>query len=942
MKTYYFILFFLMTCLSWHVRAQQGSSLSGKVLDAENGEPLPGAFVLIKSNKTGTATDMSGEFVLTRLPRPVDTLLVSFIGYQQQEVPFNLQQTDFLKIEMLPEATSLEEITIRASLEGQQKALNIQRSADNIKNVISADLISRFPDLNVAEALQRVPGVNISRSRGEGSTISLRGTPKHFTTININGEQIPSTQNDGSRNESLDLIPADQLSSMEVTKAITPDMDGDAIGGSVNLKTPVAKTTSWSVRAEAGGGYNSLSQGFNGIGRLKVDRRFFYDEKRDQGKLGVMLGLSYFGTDNEEDSYEAAWSPFGDTPVQSLNGDTVVLENYEYRDLINQRTRTGATATLDYKFSGTSEIVFNFMYSRRQDVDQRNRIRGRLNESAGVTWVSLDTIRGAELRRDIALSDYFSENLSYNLQGEHLIGSVTLDWGAYYADSRRVEDGLQGRFERGSDNRIDLVTTTPQGIYAELPEYRALNPEQNFFDPFVINEVERYDTDDILLESSNMVGKFNISIPINIPGAKAFIKTGAKYRRQSNDKARDNRVYLFSDPNQVINERAAFASVTSDFEDEDFMNGRIRFGPSIEPALFREFVDDNERLYRFDQVRTNRNTYNESYGASENIYAAYVMSKVEWSKLMLLGGLRFERNEVAYDAFEVNNISGEFSPLSDGTNYQFLLPNVHLKYSFDRSTNLRAAVTYSYARPNFSDLVPFLQIDEDGGNIRAGNPELRASKATNIDLLFERYLANVGIISGGVFYKNIDDFQFDRRLQFTRPGDPFYDAFPGYSFRQTQNGENAQVYGFELNTQVALDFLPGILGGLGTYFNYTFTESEAFTADRTGISLPGQARHTFNAALTFDYRGFTSRASLNYNGSFLDGVAGESRNDIVQLERAQLDVNASYQLNDNFRIFAEFMNVTNAPSINYQGIPERISAFAYFGWWNRFGISYNL
>ncbi|MFP4291995.1 MAG: TonB-dependent receptor [Cyclobacteriaceae bacterium] len=941
MKTY-FCLLLLFVLLPFVVGAQQANSLSGKVLDGETGEPLPGTFILIKSEKTGTATDMSGNFVLPNLPRSKDTLVVSFIGYKQQEVNFDLSEKNYLRISLQPVATSLDEITIRASLEGQQKALNMQRSADNIKNVISADLISRFPDLNVAEALQRVPGVNISRARGEGSTISLRGTPKHFTTININGEQIPSTQNDGSRNESLDLIPADQLSSMEVTKALTPDMDGDAIGGSVNLKTPIAKTTDWSLRAEAGGGYNSLSQGFNGIGRFRIDRRFLYDEKRGEGKLGVMLGLSYFGTDNEEDSYEAAWSPFGDTPIRSLGADTVVIENYEYSDLINQRTRTGSTATLDYKFSGTSGIIFNFMYNRREDVDQRNRIRGRLNESAGVTWTSLDTILGTELRRDIALREYFSENLSYNLQGEHLIGNVTLDWGAFYADSRRVEEGLQGRFERGSDNRINLVTTTARGIYAELPEFRTLNPEQNFFDPFVITDADRYDTDDILLESSNFVGKFNLTIPFNLPGAKAYLKTGAKYRRQTNDKVRNNRIFLFSDPNRVINERAAFASVVSVFEDEDFMNDRARFGPSIDPELFRQFVNDNERLYRFDRVRTNRNTYNESYGASETIYAGYVMGRIEWPKLMLLGGLRFERNEVAYDAFEVNNISGDFSPLSDGTDYQFLLPNVHLKYSFNRFTNLRAAVTYSYARPNFSDLVPFLQIDEDGGNIRAGNPELMASQAVNVDLLFERYLANIGIISGGLFYKNIDDFQFDRRLQFTRPGDPFYEEFPGYSFRQTQNGENAQVYGFELNTQVPLDFLPGILGGFGTYFNYTFTESDAFTADRTGISLPGQARHTFNAALTFDYRGFTARGSLNYNGTFLDGVAGESRNDIVQLERAQLDINASYQLNSNFRVFAEFMNVTNAPSINYQGIPERISEFAYFGWWNRFGISLNL
>ncbi len=292
----------------------------------------------------------------------------------------------------------------------------------------------------------------------------------------------------------------------------------------------------------------------------------------------------------------------------------------------------------------------------------------------------------------------------------------------------------------------------------------------------------------------------------------------------------------------------------------------MRFGPGIDPDKYRAFVDQNDNLFVFDQIRSNRNSFNASYEASEDIIAGYAMTRIQFRNLMVLGGLRYETNEVNYDAFSVNNITGEATPITDGTNYSFLLPNIHLKYSLGKFTNLR----------------------------------------------------------------------------FLRPGDPFYEEFPGFQFRQEQNGETAVVYGFEMNVQAALSFLPKPLDGLGLFFNYTFTESDAFTSDRDNISLPGQATHTWNAALSYDYKQFSVKGSLNYNGTFLNTVAGEARNDLVQEGRLQVDLNGSVPVTDRITLFGEFLNVTNAPVIVYQGIRERIAQYEIVGWWNRFGLSYRL
>ncbi|MBX2946722.1 MAG: TonB-dependent receptor [Cyclobacteriaceae bacterium] len=934
----------LVICSSYigYSQSSAGFIVTGRIIDEQSKEPLPGATVIVQGTNLGSSSDLNGYFSISNVKPGKNVLQVSFIGYTTKDVSVEVSgNTNVPNIVLQPSLTSLTEIVVVGFIDGQQKALNQQRSADNIKNVVSSDVIGRFPDLNVAEALQRVPGVNITRSRGEGSTVSLRGTPAHFTTVNINGEQIPSTQDNGARNESLDLIPADQLASMEITKAITPDMDGDAIGGSVNLLTPVAKNKDLSVRAEAGLGYNAMSQGYNGIGRLKVGQRFLANQKMPDGRLGVIIGASYFGNDNEEDSYQAVWSGTASTPIINLGIDTVVIENYNYADLINQRQRYGATATIDYKFSSTSSIIFNAIYSRRQDFDQRNRIFGILNESAGIQWQTLDSLTGAELRRDILVRDYYSENLSLNLSGNHSINKLIVDWAVFYSPSKRVEENYGGRFVRGSSNRINLRVTNPNGIFSDFLRFESTSPGLNYYDPFIINEIDRYETNSILLKSDNGVAKINLQYSYKVGEAEGLLKGGFKYRKQSNQREQDASLYNFSDPNEVLIEEAAFASVVGNFEDQDFMNNQVRFGPSIDRNKFSAFYSQYNRLFVLDPIASPRNSLFGTYKADETITAAYLMTRLRWNKLMVLAGLRYEDNLVEYDAFKVNNVTGTGTPFSDGTQYGFVLPNIHLRYSFDKFSNLRFAFTQSYARANFNDLIPFLRIDEAGSNLVAGNAELKPAFSTNFDLLYEKYLPSVGILSGGIFYKSIDDFQFQRNLPFLQPGDPFYEEFPGYSFRQPQNGENAIVYGLEVNVQAPLDFLPGILGGFGVYFNYTFTESDAFTADRSNIKLPGQARHTWNGALSFEHKKFTIRGMVNYNGEFLTAVAGEANNDIVQVDRMQVDITSAYAFSKRFRVFAEFMNIINAPSIRYQGSRERLAQYAYFGWWNRFGLTYS-
>jgi TonB-dependent receptor len=920
------------------------TTVRGRIIDQDSSEPLLGASVILEGDLSGVATDLSGSFTLRTSQTGQKNLIVSFIGFRSKSVPVDLAdgEIDLGTITISEDVSSLETFIVRASLEGQQRALNQQRMADNIKNIISADLIGRFPDLNVAEAMQRVPGVNIQRDKGEGSTVSIRGTPQHFTAIQINGEQMPSVQQSGSRNEALDLIPADQLSSMEITKAPTPDMDGDAIGGVINLKTPVARKLDLGVRAESALGYNDISGKLNGIGRLRFSKRFFADNKNPDGKLGVIIGGSYFSTNNSEDRIDGTWQGLR-RPVGNMDKDTLVMANYQFRQTINNRVRAGATATVDYRFNDNHEIVFNYMYNRRSDEDLRNRFRFDMDRSGSV-YHSLDSIRNGRIRRDINLFDELKTNHSFNLQGFHEFNKWKIEWAGYYTLSQRIFTSDRGDF---SQDEVGIVADNPGGIYSDVPQFRNASNEQSMYDPFFYNDFRRYEEDFETTDATNMVGRVDLTRFFQLNnGAPAFFKFGGKIRSQTNSKFRDNRVLRFNDPNNILNTSEAFLRSLTGTEPISFLQNQYRFGPLIGREQFRNYMSTNRRFLTEgdDAWDSRRLSLNDTYDASEDIYSVYGMGRVQLDRLMILSGLRYEYNDVKYDAFEVIRVGTDVqgTPIQGGSEYGVIMPHLHMKYSLDRFTAFRFSAVRNYARPNFVDIVPFVNFDADAITLTLGNPDLQPARAWNLDLMFEKYFETIGILSIGGFYKDIDQFQFSRIDPALTEDFPGFPSTQGFRFRQEQNGENATVAGVEVNFVRALDFLPGALKYLNLDANYTFAHSDAFTQDRDNIALPGQARHTFNTSLSGDYKGFTGRIMANYNGTFVNSLASQPEDDIFQEARIQLDASASYQFNKRWRLFGEWVNITNSPSIRYQGARERISRIAYFGWWSRVGISFNM
>jgi TonB-dependent receptor len=942
-------------------RAQGTAIVRGKVTDMQSGDPMPGVSVTLKGTGKGVATDLKGEFVLSFAKTGSNTLEFSYLGYEDKIETVtvgNGAAAPYVRVQMKPAGNkSLKEVVVVGTQrEGQAKALNQQRTADNIKNIVSADLIGRFPDVNIADALQRVPGVNVERDRGEGGVIQMRGAPPGFTTVNINGEQIPGTQSEGQRNQEMSIMPVDQLSSIEVSKAITPDQDGDNIAGTVDLKTPVAKSLKGRGKVEIGGGYGNIVQTTNFIGRASYNKRFFKTEQAKDGWLGLNGSISFLQNNNGRDrtqyEYFSQYANIARSP-----GDTarfVVPSMYRMRDLLTTRQRIGGAATIDIKPNARNEWVLNYMYSERDDTDAERHFRMDFSGANNFGFANGDFSQpgvhnSTRIRRFVNNRRSTVKTNTFSLNGRNQLGKVDLDYTAFYSLGKNAESvGTRPDF-RSANYVADLTN-----FYTDRfqPSFRGVD----IFDPFIINSLNSYRREATYIDADNLAFKFNASMPYKIKQASGIVKVGGKIRRMTSERDRRNQIYRYNAASG-INQANLFATYLSRDEDQQFLKGQVRFGPTMDGDAFDRFVNANPNLITFDQDQSDLENFPAYYNSTEDVMAGYAMTKLNIKKWMFLAGLRYEGTSVNYEAYKFDRtpsnliLPGSLRLVEGNTDYGFLLPNLHIRYSVNKRTNVRLAYTESFARSNYIDLAPFEQISIQSQNINRGNPALLPARSRNADLMFEHFLDNIGIISAGVFYKNIRNFNYnfffseDRQVQFTRPDGSIYDSTLTFAVEQPRNGDVANLFGFEVNLQSNLTFLPGALKGIGVYFNYTFTHSSASTPTRKDVQLVGQAAHTWNAAISWDYKGFTARAMYNFSGGSPRGygplgIVNSDDFDIYRANRSQLDFSAAYQITKRFRVYGELLNITNRPDVEYIGQRNRPLNIEYYDWWSRFGIAY--
>jgi TonB-dependent receptor len=888
---------------------QAFSQITGRVIDADQNLGLPGANVVISELNRGVATDADGYFSFTGIADGQYTLRFSYLGYQTvtEMVVVEGGMSDAVTVFMESGVLINDELIVLGDrLRGQAKALNQQRNNTNITNIVSADQVGRFPDANIGDAIKRIPGITIQMDQGEARFGLIRGTAPRLNSITINGERVPSAEAE-TRVVQLDLVPSDMIQTVEVNKALTPDMDADAIGGSVNLVTRGAPTGP-RVSATMGSGYNFLRSKPTWLGSVILSNRFMDD------KFGVIVSGSIHDHKLGSHNIEAVWD--GDD-------SNAFVDEFDQRLYVIQRVRRSLSASLDYKFDPNNTVRFKGIYNHRDDWENRYRQRFAKFEDNGdgtaLARIRRQTKAGLDSDRikNARLEDQRATTLT--LSGDHLVADIVqLDWSAGYA--RASEDRPNERYIRYEVKDIlvdyDLSDPNKPGI-----NFISNIPNSDF-------ELDELTEEFMTTTDTDITAKFNLTIPFGNQTVENSLKAGAKLKYKSKD-----RDYTISEYKPLVNDYDLLSDVPfSDQTVDGYLAGDYVHGDFSDPEFLGGLDLTNSGLFESEELIEDSLPAN--FEANETVTSAYAMySRDLTDQLFLLAGVRMENTAVDYTGNQLvldedgDLDNNQIQEISDSDNYTNIMPSVHLKYTVNPSAVVRLAWTNTIARPNYFDLVPYRQVNFEDNELAEGNPELQPTTSMNVDLMAEYYFESVGLLSAGVFYKDVNDFiYFFQSLDYT-------DAFSGNTFDayfQPQNGEGGQLYGFEIAAQRQLDFLPGLLRNVGLYANYTLTQSSVETIlnedgeARDDINLPGTAEHTFNASVSYETEKFNARLSLNYTSDYLDELGEVAFFDRYYDSQTFVDANINYTITPNVRIFMEANNLTNQPLRYYQGIQSRM------------------
>ncbi len=896
LKEYRFLalmaLFIISVFLPGIVVAQGGTGVIYGTVTGQGGNIIPDCKVTVQGTNIEGVTGLDGAYRLAPVPVGEHTIVFDYLGLQSGSATVTVVAGESFSQDMT--LLYAGEIEVRGSplLVGQAKALNRQKNTVNISNIVAADQIGRFPDKNASEAAQRIPGVSLNRDMGEGRYVIIRGTEARLNSTTVNGERIPSPEA-GTRSIALDTIPADLLGSIEVSKALRPDMDGDSIGGTVDLVTKRAPEE-LRVSAALGAAYSDLMDETAPNGSATVGTRFGPEKK-----WGMLVSASASDTKRGADDIEPEYD----------DGD---LGELELRDYTTERERYGVTADVDYRASLRSNYYLRGLWTNYVDTEIR---RAKTN-----------VVEDDELERSIKDRTQESFINSITLGGDNIFGeSFVLDYHLMWNKSQEETlNQLTSAFVMEDvifDPNVSADSIDPNNIQANPLNERA---RDYWFDS--IEDQSKTAVEEDVVGAINLTKGFYKNT-----GLSGLWKVGAKARTKTKEQNYDVYDLEAEDDLNMVPFLDNWDSATP------FFNGVYgnQMIPFYSPALMQDLAQsgllESERNLEEDLA---------DFDITEDTYAAYALGEFLFGpKTTFMGGVRVESTKADYTAYQLT-LDEEGDPVGLGPvygdkKYTEWLPQFHLVYKTGEDAQLRAAITRSLARPNFEDIAPWRLINLEDNEIEMGNPDLDVTTAWNFDLMWEKYLQPVGIISAGVFYKDLTDYIYIYQV------DEIYDG-QEVEVLQPRNGDKGTLAGVELAFQNQFTNWPGFWGGFGLYANYTYVDSEANYPDRESTSLPGQSENVGNLAVVYEKYGVTARLAYNYNGKKLVEVGGDLDEDIWVDDHAQLDFMFQIQATKKFSFIFEVINLTDEPYTAFEGTADRIRQQEYYGWWATLGVRFDL
>jgi TonB-dependent receptor len=929
MTRHFLPLFFTAAvCLLWQpsVTAQSSrGTVTGTAKDSGD-SVLQGARVQLDPSGQQAVTDDQGQFRLPDVAPGDYTLTISYVGLSPftQKVSVAAGQTANVDAALQVPSQSDQVVVTAQRVSGEAEAINIERTADNIVQVLPSKVITSLPNTNIADAVGRAPSVTLERDEGEGKYVQIRGTEPRLSNVTVNGVHLPSPEAN-VRNIKLDTIPSDIVDRIEVNKTLSANQDGDAIGGSVNLVTKSAlERPTYDFATQ--GGYTPIQggrtlDGFSGT----IGQRLLADKK-----LGLLFGGSFDLNNRGIDDLEPSQA------IGNFNGANFAYINGEdFRTYQYYRTRLGFDGEADYTIKPGAHVYLRGFYSDFHD--------------DGDVWVYTPNA-GAIVSHSGSQTTF--DNTS-NMVYRHYVrrpdqGVFSYVTGANYSVSPTTILSYQVAVSRGHNyGGQDFPTTNfngPNATFAltEADPYRPkLFPTDgtNIYDPAAYS-ISNTSVTNYQSYQLNFEGTMSVSKAYTVGSHYSTFEMGFE-GRDAHKKQNEND-FFYNAVNPYTMDQLLGTHSNPSYYDRSFT-----LGPFTDYSKIRGVIASGIANGGFTPNLDKNRIVSDpaTWDTSERIWAGYLMDSISLGKLRLQGGLRIESTGSNFLANKVTLNSGAYvstTPVTGTAGYINLMPSIQAQYLLEKNTNLRLAYGRGISRPNFTDLVPSVQVDPNTSpkSLQVGNPGLNPTKANNYDILIEHYFQPLGILQGGYFYKSLTDPIYPT-VSFVPAGQDF----AGYLRQQSINGPSAHIQGVEMAWQQRLSFLPGMLSGFGVSANYSYTTSQvtfpaAFSGGRIDHpSLQRQAPNTWNLGFTYDKARFSMRFGVSHNDAniYAYGYVHDPTNpsadadpilgikgplaDQYLYQHTQYDVQGSYRFYRGLEVVISGLNLSNEVFGFYTGSP---------------------
>lgn len=798
-------------------------------------------------------------------------------------------------------AQAVDELVITGQRLSQQRAIETKREALGVVDAISADDIGRLADKNVAENLERLPGVGVAYDQGEGRYVSVRGTPSALNNVTLNGVEVGNPDGD-SRALPLDVISGQLLGRLEVLKAVTPDRDAQGIGGTINLVTqsPFAFGKDRIAQVSGQVGYQEFNEKTPVQGDITLGGVV--------GDWGALLGVSYQYRDYRSDGlFPDDWRT---VPGVARGGLPI---NLKYTNYTLERERIGVSGAVEYRPEEGSRFYFRGLWSRFTENEYRQRFR--LDFASNLANVTLNSSgtggvsRNVEARQDLR-TEYKEKSIStFQLGAEHERGPWKVEYDVSFGYNELIEPNEVWLF-RGGAATVDFDMTPL--LYTAVP--RNLTARDLGF--------RQYTRQDESGEETNKAARFDLRRSIDI-GEDSFFKVGLKIRET--DKKFDGRTDVFERASAAAN-RFTLADFGLQGPNQDVSLGEATYIGQfvIDEDAIKAFTADNlggVRMVRNNSTSLSNDTLSD-YSLTEQVLAGYAMANIDFGQVTLLAGWRAERTKTDVRGFRLSG--GVVTPVTRDGEYTDFLPNAHLRWEPREDVIVRAAYTHTVGRAQYPQLRPggllTVVTNPDGtvdGDLSEGNVDLKPYRSENFDLSVEWYFAPGGLLSAGAFLKRIDDPIFTFRE--TQTGVVLDGrTFTRLAYTQPRNAEKGEIRGVEFQYQQQFTFLPGLWSGFGVSGNVTLTDSELTVPGRGDLPFLGQSDLLWGAQLFYQKGRIEAALSYHHTGKAPQSIGGNTDADTFDDDYRRLNAKVSYALTDRIEVFVDLQNLTDEVLREYQ------------------------